>query len=183
MSIFLSEDDLRRVFPNADPEIMASVASEWNDTLSKYHINDTKNRLLFFMAETAEETNDWRSMVEGGNPDRYRGRGLIQLTSQSNYQEIGAKLARDFPDSGLDFKLVDNPDLVAQPAYVLKTAAAWWDANGVCDLRHRQFSTGLEKSERHECEHRIAERLGPTPSRTRTDHQTARFRFWTLYQC
>jgi predicted chitinase/peptidoglycan hydrolase-like protein with peptidoglycan-binding domain len=140
MSISLSEADLRRVFPHADPDIMASVAAEWDDTLSRYHINDTKNRLLFFMAQTGEETNGWRSMVEGGrftdDRDKFRGRGLIQLTLRSNYQQIGAKLARDFPDSGLNFDLVNHPDLVAEPAYVLKTAAAWWDANGinsVCD--------------------------------------------------
>jgi predicted chitinase/peptidoglycan hydrolase-like protein with peptidoglycan-binding domain len=135
MSILLSEADLRRVFPHADPEIMASVAGEWDDTLSRYHINDTKNRLLFFMAQTGEETGGWRSMVENGHfsddRDRYRGRGLIQLTLRSNYQQIGAKLARDFPDSGLNFDLVNHPDLVAEPAYVLKTAAAWWDANGI----------------------------------------------------
>ena len=140
MALDLSATDLRKVFPHADEEVMASVSQEWNDTLARYGMNDTRTRLLFFMAQTGEETGGWRSMIEGGrfsgDRDRYRGRGLIQLTGRSNYQRIGAKLARDFPDAGLTFDLVNNPDLVATPPYVLKTAGAWWDANGVnaiCD--------------------------------------------------
>jgi predicted chitinase len=92
MSISLSEADLRRVFPHADPEIMASVAAEWDDTLSRYHINDTKNRLLFFMAQTGEETNGWRSMVEGGrftdDRDRLRGRGPCAPTISKLAQNL-----------------------------------------------------------------------------------------------
>ena len=79
-------------------------------------------------------------MVEGGefSGDRelYKGRGLIQLTGRSNYQAIGEKLAHDFPNSGLVFDIANNPQLVADHRYVLKTAAAYWDLNklnSICD--------------------------------------------------
>ena len=140
MSIFLSESDLRRIFPHANEAVMSSVAAEWNDTLAKYGINANKNRLCFFMAETSAETGGWRGMVEGGefNGDRnlYKGRGLIQLTNRSNYEAVGEKLAQDFPDSGLIFDIANNPHLAAEPKYVLKTAAAYWDLNklnSICD--------------------------------------------------
>jgi predicted chitinase/peptidoglycan hydrolase-like protein with peptidoglycan-binding domain len=140
MSIMLSETDLRRIFPHAREDILESVSAEWNETLARYGINETRNRLAYFMAQTGEETGGWRSMTEGGrftgDRDRYRGRGLIQLTSRANYRQIGTKLARDFPDSGLEFDLEANPDLVAEAPFVLKTAAAFWDVNGInrfCD--------------------------------------------------
>ena len=92
------------------------------------------------MAETSAETGGWRGMVEGGefsgDRDVYKGRGLIQLTGKSNYQAIGEKLEHDFPNSGLVFDIANNPQLVAQPKYVLKTAAAYWDLNKlnmICD--------------------------------------------------
>lgn len=140
MSIFLSEADLRRIFPHANEAVMTSVAAEWNETLGKYGINANQNRLLFFLAETSAETGGWSAMVEGGEftGDRgtFKGRGLIQLTGRANYQEIGAKLAHDFPDAGLVSDLANNPDLVSEPKYVLKTSAAYWDVNklnSICD--------------------------------------------------
>jgi predicted chitinase len=140
MTINLSETDLRRIFPHAIEAVMSSVAAEWNDTLGAYGLNATKTRLAFFMAETSAETGGWRGMVEGGefsgDRDLYKGRGLIQLTGKSNYQAIGEKLAQDFPNSGLVFDIANNPQLVSQPKYVLKTAVAYWDLNKlntICD--------------------------------------------------
>jgi predicted chitinase len=140
MTINLSETDLRRIFPHANEAVMSSVGAEWNDTLGAYGLNATKTRLAFFMAETSAETGGWRGMVEGGefsgDRDLYKGRGLIQLTGKSNYQAIGEKLAQDFPNSGLVFDIANNPQLVSQPKYVLKTAVAYWDLNKlntICD--------------------------------------------------
>jgi putative chitinase len=55
----------------------------------------------------------------------FRGRGMIQITGRNWYSEIGA-------ETGLS--LVENPDIVAFPAYILECAAAYWKIAGVSAL-------------------------------------------------
>ncbi len=51
---------------------------------------------------------------------RFRGRGLIQLTGRDNYLSVGLKIGAD---------LCQNPDLLIQPYYALKSAIAWWEGS------------------------------------------------------
>jgi len=57
---------------------------------------------------------------EPGDGWKYRGRGLLQVTGKDNYKAVGDVL-------GID--LVNNPDLLAQPEWALKSAIAWWNKN------------------------------------------------------
>lgn len=61
---------------------------------------------------------------ESGDGWRYRGRGFIQLTGRDNYRARSQEL-------GLGSRLEDVPDLVAQPEFALKTAAAYWRARNI----------------------------------------------------
>jgi len=57
-----------------------------------------------------------------GDGWRYRGRGLIQLTGKANYQAAA---------SAIGATLVEQPDLVAEPAMAAMTAAWFWSKNGL----------------------------------------------------
>jgi len=66
----------------------------------------------------------WDIKYEGGK--KYKGRGLIQITHKSNYEEVGKRL-------GLD--LVKNPELVNDPKYAVPAAIAYMDYRGFFDLK------------------------------------------------
>lgn len=64
-----------------------------------------------------------------GDGWRYRGRGVIQLTGKTNYQQASQTL---FSDD----RLVENPDVVSEPELALLTACWFWQARGLnalCD--------------------------------------------------
>lgn len=80
----------------------------------------------FFNAMYGEEQANRRRaagaserLIRGGDLGgyRYRGRGYIQLTGRHNYQRIGDLV-------GLD--LLNNPDLVNDPRYAARIAAAYY---------------------------------------------------------
>jgi predicted chitinase len=66
----------------------------------------------------------WDIKYEGGK--KYKGRGLIQITHKSNYEEVGKRI-------GLD--LVKNPELVNDPKYAVAAAIAYMDYKGFFDLK------------------------------------------------
>lgn len=70
----------------------------------------------------------------GGNGDeasgdgwKFRGRGLIQVTLKRNYQFRGKRLVQDAN------YFVNQPDLLLEPEWAVRTAADYWDEN---DLNH-----------------------------------------------
>jgi putative chitinase len=64
-----------------------------------------------------------------GDGWKFRGRGILQITGRSNYTQCSRDLFKD--DS-----LVDDPDLLRQPAYATLTACWFWhknQLNQICD--------------------------------------------------
>ena len=57
---------------------------------------------------------------QSGDGNRYRGRGLIQLTGKANYKAYSDAIGVD---------LVANPDLVAEPLHACLSAAWFWSKN------------------------------------------------------
>lgn len=60
-----------------------------------------------------------------GDGWRFRGRGLLQVTGRSNYRSVGEGLAQPF---------VARPQLLAEPRWACRSAAWWWQRNGLGEL-------------------------------------------------
>lgn len=116
----------------------------------KYQIT-TPRRICHWVAQGAHETNGFRSFVEKGNGDgpdadpwddylekydfradlgnshggdgeKYRGRGIFQLTGAANYKRYGYRL-------GID--LLGNPQRAAEPEIAVTVACLFWTDKGL----------------------------------------------------
>lgn len=62
-----------------------------------------------------------------GDGQRYRGRGLIQITGRSNYLQCSRAL---FGDE----RLLQQPELLELPQWAAESAAWFWERNGLNEL-------------------------------------------------
>lgn len=127
----------------------AAVAERWAPHLDRacqaYGIT-TRERLAAFLAQIGHESGSlvyvreiWgptpaQQRYEGrrdlgnterGDGERYKGRGLIQLTGRFNYRQMTG-LLRDKLGAAPDFE--SSPALLETPEWAAMSAAAFWDS-------------------------------------------------------
>jgi len=156
MAITLSQ--LVQILPGARP-VAGLFLSALNTAMSRFGIGQTK-RIAAFLAQIGHESGELRYVRElgsdqylskydtgilaarlGNTPEadgdgqKYRGRGLIQITGRRNYLACSQAL---FGDD----RLLRQPELLEQPQWACESAAWFWQSNGLNELADKdQFTT------------------------------------------
>jgi putative chitinase len=157
-SMPITSQQLLQILPNAGKQA-GVFASELNLAMGRYQIN-TPKRIAAFLAQVGHESGQLRYVRElggdqylskydtgalairlGNTPEadgdgqRYRGRGLIQITGRNNSRQCSLGL---FGDE----RLLDQPELLEQPQWAAESAAWFWEQNGLNELADRdQFNS------------------------------------------
>jgi WD40 repeat protein/predicted chitinase/cytoskeletal protein RodZ len=149
----LTSAQLTQIMPNSTDQERALYLPHLQKAMEEFGIN-TPLRQAAFLAEVAYNTVDLRVITEKGTDEyleklygsrkdlgnfqpgegaRYKGRGAFLLTGRSNYQAFGAQLGVD---------LVAYPERAASPEVAFRTAALYWQKNGLNELADRVAEVG-----------------------------------------
>ncbi|KQW18237.1 MULTISPECIES: glycoside hydrolase family 19 protein [Pseudomonas] len=154
----LTQQQLVSIMPNARAQAGVFI-SALNAAMSRHGI-DTPKRMAAFLAQVGHESGQLRYVRElgseqylskydtgtlavrlgnspqaDGDGQKYRGRGLIQITGRDNYLRCSQGL---FGDE----RLLALPELLEQPQWASESAAWFWEQNGLNELADRdQFNS------------------------------------------
>lgn len=155
----VTAQQLLQILPNAGPKA-GVFAPVLNAAMGARGIV-TPARQAAFIAQVGHESGQFRYLRELGNDQylarydtgtlaarlgntpaadgdgqKYRGRGLIQVTGLANYRACGEAL-------GLD--LVNHPELLEQPQHAAASAAWFWQSRGLNTLADRGDFVGITR--------------------------------------
>lgn len=123
-----------------------------NKYMSRFGI-DNRMRACHFLAQIAHESGELRytrelasgkeyegrrdlGNVKAGDGVRYKGRGLIQITGRTNYEQISKA-------TGMDF--AGHPDWLELPQWATMSACWWWKSRGLNALADKDELTAITK--------------------------------------
>ena len=152
----ITTQQLLQILPNAG-QVVGVFVPVLNTAMVRFQIVGTK-RIAAFIAQIGHESGQFRYVRELGNDQylskydtgslakrlgntpeadgdgqKYRGRGLIQITGRANYMMCGEALALD---------LINQPELLEKPQHACMSAAWFWASRGLNTLADAgQFDT------------------------------------------
>ena len=134
----MTEEQLKKISPSISSKNLVVYTPLLNKWMPYYSIN-TKLRQAAFIARALHECGSFRYTTEiasgaaydtgrlavklgntpqkDGDGQKYKGRGVMQITGKSNYSAVSKALNVDF---------VSNPTLLSEPNYAVQSACWWW---------------------------------------------------------
>ena len=152
----ITASQLKIIYPQAIQANIALYLPWLNDLLPKFGI-DTSARISAFLAQVGHESGQLRYNKEiwgptaaqkgyegrkdlgnviDGDGNKFKGRGLIQITGRANYQA--------FKDA-TGINCIDNPGILEQPEYAVMTACWFWQSKGLNKYADNGDFKGLTK--------------------------------------
>ncbi|WDH37433.1 glycoside hydrolase family 19 protein [Pseudomonas chlororaphis] len=157
----ITQKQLLQILPNAGKQA-GVFASALNLAMDRFQIN-TRLRMAAFIAQIGHESSQFRYVRElggdqylskydtgplakrlgntpqaDGDGQKYRGRGLIQVTGHDNYLACSKAL---FGDD----RLLRAPELLEQAEWAAKSAAWFWDSRNLNALADAGDFVGVTK--------------------------------------
>lgn len=141
----ITEKILLSICPTTKRATIAIYVPLLNQHMADYDIS-TRLRIMHFISQVAHESASFqyvREIASGecydtgnlakrlgntpakdGDGEKYKGRGLIQITGRANYEKCSLALFGDR-------RLLDHPELLELPEYAVESAAWFWQSNGL----------------------------------------------------
>ena len=135
----ITADTLKAISPYVSTQRANTYADILNKCMREFGLLDTAERAAMFLAQILHESGHLRYTEEiasgeryefradlgnthPGDGKKYKGRGLIQVTGRSNYEQMGRAMALD---------LINHPEILTTPPNAVLSACTWWDLRGV----------------------------------------------------
>lgn len=157
----LTLEQLRKAMPHASKARCEDFLDPLNKAMVKYDIN-TPLRVAHFLAQCAWESGSLRYVEEiasgadydtgrkaqalgntpqaDGDGQRYKGRGLIQVTGRANYKRYGIVIGKDMEDMKQK-----NWLLLCQPRYAADSAGWFWKSHHLNERADKDEHTNITK--------------------------------------
>jgi putative chitinase len=157
----LTLEQLKRAIPAATSENLQRFLEPINDAMARYDI-DTPLRAAHFLCQIAWESGSLRYTEEiasgaaydqgrlaaalgntpakDGDGQRYKGRGLIQVTGRTNYRLYGYIIGKDMED-----EREQNWLLLREPQYAADSAGWFWKSHHLNERADRDEHTNITR--------------------------------------
>ena len=151
----LTLEQLRAICPQTGIGKLAVFVEPLNAAFEEFGVGQGLE-VAHFLAQAGQETGGFNWMVEfasgkayegrkdlgndePGEGERFKGRGIFQLTGDANYVKAGTEIWGD-PDF-----LRYNPDAAAEPVNACRIAGWYWKRNALSAMAQRDDLVGITK--------------------------------------
>lgn len=158
----MTGEQLKRIMPNALSSNIDKYLPYFDEFMDEFGI-DTQLRRAHFIAQIAHESGELRyntevasgkaydtgrlAVVLGNTPEadgdgqKFKGRGLIQLTGTANYRKFNIYVN----SRGEMVDLLSNPEKVAEPRYAVMVSCWYFQTSGCLELADKDDVRAVTK--------------------------------------